>query len=243
MARALPALAFAALMAAPSALFAQQPIVSSVPVIQGTRLDIVATGETQRAPDIAVISAGVVTQASDAAGAMRDNASRMARVIAALKKAGVADRDIRTSTVNLSPQYRYGENVPPVITGYQAQNSITISFRDVAKSGAILDALVGEGANQVTGPNLQIDKPEAAEDEARTDAIRKARQRADLYAAAAGLRVKRILSISEAGGYSPPGPPVAYMAMEARGKAADASMILPGEQTVGITVSVSFELE
>lgn len=235
------AAALAALTLAPTALAAQTTVSVPFPVLQGTRLDIVATGETKRVPDVAVISAGVVTQATDAAGAMRENAQRMSGVVAALRKAGVAERDIATASVSLNPQYRYGENVPPVITGYQATNTVSIRFRDIAKSGTILDALVAQGANQINGPSLQIDKPEAAEDEARTDAIRKARARADLYASAAGLKVKRILSISESGGYAP-APPIAYMRSAMAGKEADTT-IVAGEQSVGITVSVSFELE
>ena len=238
MSKSLAPIALAALAMAPSAVSAQgMPLMHP---IQGTRLDIVATGETKRVPDVAVISAGVVTQATDAAGAMRENADRMAKVISALKKAGVAERDIATSVIGLNPQYRYGENVPPVITGYQANNTLTVRFRDVAKSGAILDALVAAGVNQISGPTLQIDKPEAAEDEARVAAVKQAQQRAQLYAGAAGLKVKRILSISESGGYNPP-PPVMY-AMKARAESADTA-INPGEQSVGVTVNVSFELE
>jgi uncharacterized protein YggE len=242
MTKAPTAVALAALALTPTALAAQTTVPVPVAILQGTRLDIVATGETKRVPDIAVISAGVVTQATDAAGAMRENAQRMSAVVAALRKSGVAERDIATASVSLNPQYRYGENVPPVITGYQAANTVSIRFRDVAKSGTILDTLVAQGANQINGPSLQIDKPEAAEDEARTDAIRKARARADLYAGAAGLKVKRILSISESGGYAPPMPPIAYMRSAMAGKEADTT-IVAGEQSVGITVSVSFELE
>ena len=171
--------------------------VAMAPQISGTRLDVTARGDVRRVPDVAIISAGVVTQAADAATAMRDNAARMARVIAALKKAGVADRDVSTSSIALSPQYRYVENQTPVITGYQASNQLTIRFRDIAKSGAILDVLVKEGANQINGPTLTIDKPEAAQDEARIAAVKQARARADLYARATGLKVKRIISISE----------------------------------------------
>jgi uncharacterized protein YggE len=240
MIKAPTAVALAALIMTPGALSAQSTIAMPVQLLQGTRLDVVATGETKRVPDVAVISAGVVTQASDAASAMRDNAARMTRVIAALRKAGLAERDIATAAVSLNPQYRYGENVPPVITGYQASNTVSIRFRDVAKSGAILDALVAEGANQISGPSLQIDKPQVAEDEARTDAIRKARARAELYAAAAGLKVKRIISISESGGYNP-APPMIF-AQARMVKEADTA-IVPGEQAVSISVSVTFELE
>lgn len=211
------------------------------PHISGTRLDVTARGDVRRVPDVAVISAGVVTQAADAATAMRDNAARMARVIAALKKAGVADRDVSTSSINLSPQYRYVENQTPVITGYQASNQLTIRFRDIAKSGAILDVLVKEGANQINGPTLIIDKPEAAQDEARIEAVKQARARADLYARATGLKVKRIISISESDGFS--GGPVPMVMMARSADAEAKSEVLPGEQSVGVTVSVVFELE
>lgn len=215
--------------------------VTLAPAIAGTRLDIAATGESKRVPDIAAISAGVVTQSPDASAALRDNAARMSRVIAALKRAGVAERDIATSQISLNPQYRYGENVPPTITSYQAQNTVTVRFRDVRRSGAILDALVSEGANSINGPNLMLDQPQAAEDEARRDAIAKARARAELYAAAAGLRVKRIVSISESGGFGGPMPPP-MVRMEMASDAAQ-TKIEPGEQTIGVTVNVSFELE
>lgn len=242
MSKSLWALAGAAMVAVPAAVAAQS-VPADMVALKGTRLDVAATGTTKRVPDVAVISAGVVTQAKDAATAMRDNAARMTGVVAALKKAGVADRDIMTSTIRLEPQYKYAENTPPTITGYQAHNSVSIRFRDVAASGKILDTLVAQGANQINGPNLQIDKPEAAEDEARVDAIRKARARADLYAGAAGLKVKRILSISESGGYNPP-PPMPYMmaARSAKVEVADTA-IEPGEQAVNVTVNVSFELE
>ncbi|MBN9926995.1 SIMPL domain-containing protein, partial [Listeria monocytogenes] len=82
-----------------------------------------------------------------------ENGTRMTRVLAALKKAGVAARDVRTANVSLSPQYRYADGQAPVVTGYQASNSVAVRFRDVAKSGAILDALVAEGANQIDGPS------------------------------------------------------------------------------------------
>src|SRR3546814_14602587 len=91
----------------------------------------------------------------------------MDRVLAALKGAGVAARDIATANVQLSPQYRYGENQPPVITGYQATNSVSIRFRDIAKSGTTLDALGKQGANQIAGPHLPLDTPDARSEERR----------------------------------------------------------------------------
>lgn len=207
----------------------------------GAVLDIVAQGRATRKPDIATIRTGVVTQAPTAAAALQDNAARMTRVLAAIRQAGVATRDIQTAQVGLQPQYRYGENLPPQITGYQASNSVAIRFRDVARSGPILDALVREGANQIDGPALTLDQPEAALDEARTDAIRLARARADLYARAAGLQVARVISIGEGavqdGGPRPP-IPYAARAMDAQAK----TEIAAGETEVTATVTIRYLL-
>lgn len=228
-----------AAMATPIAAEAQTPAAA---VLAGTRLDITARGEVRRVPDVAVISAGVVTQAPEAGAAMRDNAARIARVIAALKKAGIADKDIATSSISLSPQYRYNNNEPPVITGYQANNQLTIRFRDIGKAGAVIDALVKEGANQVNGPSMEIDKPEAALDEARIAATKAARARADLYASAFGLKVKRVISISEQDGFSP--QPMPMMARSMSADSAEAkTAIMAGEQGLSVTISVAFELQ
>jgi uncharacterized protein YggE len=230
-----------ALAVVPAAAIAQ-PI--QVQPVSGTRLDVIATGEVQRVPDVAIISAGVMNRATTANQAIADNARSMQRIVAALKRAGVAERDIQTSSLNLNPDYRHVENQAPILTGYTVNNQVTVKFRDIKESGRILDALVAQGANSINGPSLVIDKPEAALDEARRDAITKARARADLYARATGKRVGRILSISEGGGgYSAPMP---YMRM--RGNAvmaqeADRVSIAPGEQTLTATISVSFELE
>lgn len=229
------------LLLAPLPAAAQVATVPPV-MIDGTLLDVAATGKTSRVPDLATIRAGVVTQAPTAAAAMSANATRMRDVLAALKRAGVAERDVQTATIGLSPQYRYKEGAAPTITGYQANNSVSVRFRDVAASGRILDALVASGANQIDGPNLSIDKPEAAEDAARTDAVAKARARAELYARAAGLRVDRIVSISETGGYVPQ-PPMPVMAMaRVQAEAADTA-VAPGEQDVSVTLNVRFLLK
>ena len=169
----------------PTAAVAQQTP-SITQTIAGSRLDISATGEVTRVPDIAIISAGVVSRSATATGALQDAADRMQRVLTALKRAGVEDRDIQTSNISLNPEYRYVENQPPQLTGYTASNQLTIRFRDIRNSGKILDALVGQGANQINGPSLTIDKPEAALDEARARAIAAGRARAELYARSLG---------------------------------------------------------
>ncbi|MEO7504660.1 MAG: SIMPL domain-containing protein [Sphingomicrobium sp.] len=224
----------------PAIAFAQE--VAVVRPLAGTRLDFSTTGTVSRVPDLAVISAGVVTRAPTASAAISDNAARMERVRAALKKAGIADKDIQTSSINLSPEYRYDNNQPPVLTGYQASNTVSIRFRDIRKSGEILDALVAQGANQINGPSLTVEHPEAALDEARLKAVAAGRARAELYARAMGMRVVRVLSISESGGYSPPPPmPMVMMAKAERGDAA--TTIDAGSQDLQVTIAMSVELQ
>jgi uncharacterized protein YggE len=208
--------------------------------IAGTRLDINASGEVTRVPDIAVISAGVVTRATSAGSAIQQAAAKMARVRSALKAADIEDRDIQTSNISLNPQYRYDNNQPPKLTGYSASNTVNVSFRDIANSGKVLDALVAEGANQINGPTLTIDKPEAALDEARAKAIAAGRARAELYARSIGLRVVRVVAVSESGGSYASPPPMVMM--EARAQAADPK-IDPGEQKLQVNLAMTFELQ
>jgi uncharacterized protein YggE len=210
--------------------------------ISGTRLDISATGEITRVPDVAIISTGVVTRAARATAAIQQNAARMERVRAALKRAGIADKDIQTNSINLNPEYRYEQNKSPILTGYTASNQVSVRFRDIAKTGEILDVLVAEGANQINGPSLTIDKPEEALDEARLRAVAAGRARAELYARALGMRVSRLLSVSESGGYAVPPPMPMYARVEAMSADA-ATKIDPGEQKVSVSVAMSFELQ
>jgi len=215
--------------------------VAAVPVLAGTRLDISASGEVTRVPDLAIISAGVQTLLPTATAAIEQNAARMDRVRAALKRAGIEDKDIQTSSINLNPEYQYDQNQPPRLTGYRATNTVNVKFRDLKRTGAILDALVAEGANTINGPNLTIDKPETALDEARTKAIANGRARAELYANALGMRVVRLLSVSESGGYAVP-PPMPMVMMAERSQSAD-TKIDPGSQQLQVSVSMSFQLQ
>ena len=228
-----------AVAALPMAAGAQQASITQT--IAGTRLDVTASGEVSRVPDVAVISAGVVSRAAGASAALQDSADRMQRVVAALKRAGVADRDIQTSNVSLNPEYRYPENQAPQLVGYTATNSVTVRFRDIRAAGKILDALVAQGANQINGPNLTVDNPETALDEARAKAIATGRARAELYARSLGMRVVRIVAVSDNGSsYAPPPMPVM---MEARMASAPMTKIEPGEQKLQVSVAMTFELQ
>ncbi len=206
-----------------------------------TLLNISAQAEARRVPDVATLSAGVVTQAADGNTAMRENAVQMDKVMAAIRAAGIAERDIQTSGVNLNPQYRYADNEAPKITGYQASNTVSLKVRDITRLGKVLDSLAAQGANQINGPSFEIDQPEPAYDEARLAALKKAQARAETYAKSLGLRVRRIVSISEgsSGGFRPPMP---MMAMARAGKAEMDTAVAPGETTLSVNLDVVFEL-
>lgn len=213
------------------------------PLVDGTILDISAEGKSTRTPDLATIQAGVVIEAPTASAAMQQNAQRMRGVLAALKAAGIADRDMQTASISLSPQYRYQDGRPPVLTGYQASNQINVRFRDIEKSGAILDALVKEGANNISGPDLTVERADTALDEARADAVAKAKARAALYAKAAGLRVDRILLISEQSGQFQPIDERMRMAVPMAADAAANSVVVAGERELSVTLTVRFLLK
>jgi uncharacterized protein YggE len=211
------------------------------PALDGTRLDITATGEVSRVPDIVRVTAGVATQAPTAAEALRQNAALMARVRAALARAGIADRDVQTQSLALSAVYRNGGYPRDQLTGYSASNDLIIRFRDVSGAGPILDALVAAGVTEIRGPMLGFDNPEAARDEARGIAIATARTRAQLYAQALGMRIKRVVAVSEAAQYQYGSDAVSGVVNFQGSNAGTA--IDPGGRRLSATVNVVFELE
>lgn len=236
-----PLVLAAALVLGATAMTASAQTAPSVASADGTLLSVSAQAEAKRVPDIAALSAGVVTQAADANAAMRANADAMTKVVAAIRAAGIAERDIQTSGINLNPQYRYAENLPPAITGYQASNNVNITVRDIGKVGKILDALVATGANQINGPTFDVDDKESAYDEARRAAVEKAQARAAMYAKTLGMRVRRIVSISEGSGYNPPRP-MPMMAMAKMERSQADTPISPGESSLSVNLDMLFEL-
>lgn len=223
------------------AVHAQTPTpVVGAPHIMGTILQVSAQGETSAKPDMATINVGVTTEAATAAAAMSQNATQMNNVIAALKRTGIAEKDIQTSNISLNPQYQYNNNEPPKLTGYQAQNTVTVKVRNLNNVGKAIDAVVKQGSNQINGISFGLDDDGPALDRARKDALNKAKARAELYANAVGMKVSRIVSISETGGWAPPIPMPMYR-MEAMNASA-APPVAPGEMNLNVTVNVTYEL-
>ena len=208
---------------------------------RATTLNLSASGESKVTPDLATITLGVQTDGATAAGAMSANAVQMNKVIAALKKAGIAERDIQTSNLSVNPQYVYVENNPPKLSGYQANNQVTIQVRDLTKLGQTVDATVGAGATNVGGISFGLQDPKAAEDAARLDAVKALQAKADLYARATGYKIVRLVSLGEGGGYTPSPPPMPMYAM-ARMDKAESSPVSAGELKVRVDVSATYEL-
>ena len=212
-----------------------------------TLVAVSASAEVKRAPDTAVLSTGVVSQAADARTAIALNSKKMVAVVEAMTAAGIESKDVQTSGVSLNPDYAYAPNRPPRIRGYYASNTVNVTVRDIAELGTILDALVAVGANQVNGPMFDIGDRDAVLDEARGKALDKARVRADLYAKRLGLRVARVVSIDETGGRTPIRAAygrgaVVEQTSAAAGDASGNVPIAPGENTLGLTVDVVYAL-
>lgn len=243
----LAAAALAALSAAPMAAQAQQVgPVAALPAGH-TLLTVSAEGSSTREPDLATFSAGVTTQEPTASAALAANSKRMTAVFSALEKAGIAAKDIQTSNLSVNPVYSqpqrqpdgsYDENERRIVA-YQVNNFVQVRQRKLGEYGKVIDALVSAGANQVSGPDFALTKPEAAQDEARAEAMKIARERANLYAKAAGLRVVGIVSIAENGGYV--APQAKYGFRQAMAEAAPPP-VASGELDVSSGVTVQFEL-
>lgn len=203
-------------------------------------ISVSGRGTAATVPDMAMIQTGVVTQAKLAADAMEQNNQVTQRLMTELKNMQVADTDMQTAQFNVQPEYERGDRGQrkPEIVGYRVTNQLRVRVRDLDQLGALLDALIRAGSNQVSGISFDVDDQTSVLNAARKKAIADARDKAKLYAAAAGVAVGRVLSISEQQ-ISVPQP-----RFYARGEAAMASVpVAKGEQEFVATVNVTFELE
>jgi hypothetical protein len=197
------------------------------------------TGTVIAPPDMAEFTTGVVTQAPTAAQALAANGQAMATLLQSLAALGVPTRDVQTTTISVSPQRRQGkdEGRPPEIVGYEVTDQVRVKVRDLSRLGRVLDQQVEQGANSVYGIHFGLAEPAPLLDEARKRAMADARGKADLYAAAASLKVGRVLAVQEAGVASP------RPEMGPRGMLSAAVPVAPGEQEIQASVSVTFSLE
>lgn len=206
-------------------------------------ITVVGSGTISGPPDTAEVNAGVVTQAATASQAMSQNSVAMERVLKALAALGIADRDIHTTNVSIVPQRALSQSgrppsspVPSSVVGYEVTNQVRVRVRDLASLGRLLDTLVSQGANSLGGIGFSIADPAPLLEQARTRAIADARQKAQVYAAAAGVKLGRVLFIRDAAA-TPPRP------MAGRVMAMATTPVAPGEQELEVSVSVTYALE
>ncbi|WP_291685315.1 SIMPL domain-containing protein [Bradyrhizobium sp.] len=189
-------------------------------------------------PDQAEIEAGVTSDAKTAREASEANNAAMGKLLLALKAANVEPKDIQTSRLSLQPQYAPNRSGPSPVVGYQASNRVTVRLHDIPKVASTIDVLVGAGATNVSGIGFSISNASKLLDDARGQAVADARRKAEIYAKAAGVTLGAPLGISEEGA---PGPmPYRKMAV---GMAVSPTPVAQGEETLQVTVSVSWAIK
>ena len=229
--------AAAALMAAPTALSAAEiHIETKNPVVELSVSEMV-----ESAPDTVTFSTGVENSAPTASAALRANSAQVARVINQLKSLGIADKDIQTSGINLSPEYEYIQATQRNrFKGYRVSNQVQVKMRDIDKLGTILDQVVASGATNINGPYFSIDDDSAVKRSARAAALANGKAQAETYARAAGFAGVRLLSVSE----GLVGRPMPYAAkMQAMDASAEASVpVQPGQVGTSVMLNLQYEM-
>jgi uncharacterized protein YggE len=191
------------------------------------------------APDLVQIDAGVASDAKSAKEASDANNAAMGKVLAALKGAGIAEKDYQTSRLSLQPQYGQNKSTgaSPVV-GFRASNRVTVKIHDVTKVAAIIDTLVGAGANDIGNISFEVTQASKLLDDARVQAVADARRKAEIYAKATGVTLGAPLSVSEAGA-----PVPLFKARMATAPMAAPAAVAPGEETLSVTVNVSWAIK
>ena len=222
------------------------PILSNHPALaadpsatQEHTVTVSGTGEISVAPDVADVVLGVMAQKPTAAEAQSAAATSMTAVAAAVKKSGVADKDIVTINLNLSPVYDYGSgSSAPRLTGYQYANTVKVTVRIITSVASVVDGAVAAGATTVSGISFRLDDPKAVQAQARQLAMNDARTKADALASAAGVSVKGVATIAEAAVQT---NPVYYSGALDQAKVASVSTpIQTGTTDIVVQVTVSY---
>jgi uncharacterized protein YggE len=204
-------------------------------------ISVTGTGHATVTPDRFSFTVGVQTISDTVEQAVNENNSKTAATIAALKRAGATDKDIRTTNFSIYPQQDYGQNKLPRILGYQVSNSITVRRDNISEAGKLLQAGLNAGVNQSSGLQFEVSDPARGRDQAMRAAYDEAKSKAALLAQAAGRTLGRALAISEGGGVAPPYPVPRAMAMRAESVVSEVP-VEAGSQDVSYSISVVFEL-
>jgi uncharacterized protein YggE len=207
---------------------------------QATGISVSGTGTVVGAPDTLTMSFGVRVVADTVSEAVATASSRADAVIAALVDNGVAEDDIQTTNYSIYPRYDYRNNTE-ILIGYEVSNDVTAKIRDIASSGATIDAVTAAGGDDVvvSGVSFSIEDDAALIDAAREAAWNDAKAKAEQLAALGGVGLGAPTTISET--FTTPPPPIAY-ASDVAGAAESATPIAPGQQDVVVTITVQFDI-
>jgi uncharacterized protein YggE len=197
------------------------------------------TGTVTVKPDIADVRLGVSIQKPTVKEAQAAAAAAMASAVAAIRKTGVANDDIQTTTVSLNPVYDYPQGGGQKLVGYQFTNQVAVTVRDLSKVADVIDGAIAAGANTVDGVTFRVNDPVAAESQARTAAMADAKARATALATAAGIRITGVAQITETSAPVPVPVPMAGMAKDSL----VATPISTGTSDVVVTVAVSYTID
>lgn len=201
------------------------------------QVTVIGSGQVQGTPDTLTVSASMEATAPDITAALNQTSQRQQAVITALGGAGVDKKDISTSQVSLQPQYNIDGST---ISGYRAGNSIDVKIRKIDTASNILALITNAGgdATRINSINYSIEDDSQLVKDARARAFNDAKDRADQYAQLSGLSLGKVISISEVSGGTPPPTPTPMP----RAAMAEAVPLEPGQQTVGFSVTVVWEL-
>jgi uncharacterized protein len=209
-------------------------------------ISVSAEGTANAVPDMAVINLVVLREAETAREALDANTAAMTEVLKALKEDGIEDRDLQTSDFSIQPRWVYPKtndgSETPKIAGYQVSNGLTVRIRELERLGDILDASVTLGVNQGGQIAFTNDKPDETISEARKNAVEKAKRKAEEMAGAAGVKLGRIVSMSEQSYSNPPMPMARADMMKMSAESAPVP-VAAGENQYSVSVSMTFELE
>jgi uncharacterized protein YggE len=164
-----------------------------------TRVTVGGDSIVQAQPDTAILTVAVVTQGKRALDAQQENATKTDAVLRALKAAAGSGAEVKTSGYSLQPMRVYREGQPPLINGYEARNTITVTTSELAKLGNVIDAASQAGANDVTGISFTLRHDRPARDQALKQATQEAMSKAHVIAQALGGRVVSIAEVQEEG--------------------------------------------
>ena len=211
-------------------------------------ITVSATGEVYTKPDLALTTFSVVTEAKTVEDAMKENTEKMNEVIESVKSEGVESKDLKTTTFSIRPRYEWYENEKSlyypegerVLVGYEIQQSLQVKIREMDNIGSILEGATSKGANEVGNLQFTVEDEDRAKEEARNDAIKEAKEKAQSIASQLGVKLIKIISFNE-GSSSP-----RYYGIESAMGVGDSSVSVPqietGENKITVSVSITYEI-